>query len=95
MLEKIQEMRDTFCETCHIIAHYFPEKPFHLRGRINYAAMDSIFNAVAQIGSNKKLFDNYSILIKDSDFIHTTTNNTSDVKILHRRFQRAMDILSA
>jgi len=88
-------MENIFSETCDLIANNFPEKPFHLRGRINYAAMDSIFNAVAKIGNNGRLDYNYKSLIKDPDFIETSTINTSDGKTLYIRFMRAIDVLSA
>lgn len=44
----LKQLREVFIQTCEAIANNLPDKPFHLRGRINYAAMDSIFNAVAQ-----------------------------------------------
>lgn len=90
----LAQMEDTFHRTCKLIADKLPEKPFHLRGRINYAAMDSIFNAVACIGDNGRLEENYQKLIKDNEFIETATINTSDGKTLYIRFQRALDILS-
>lgn len=91
---EIQKMRDMFCNVCDILARELPEKPFHLRGRINYAAMDSIFNAVAKIGNNGKLSENYQTLIKDLDFIENATINTSDSKTLYIRFKRAIEVLS-
>ncbi len=91
---EIQNMRDTFCNVCDILARELPQKPFHLRGRINYAAMDSIFNAVANIGNTENLSENYQTLIKDPDFIETATINTSDSKTLYIRFKRAIEVLS-
>lgn len=91
---KLQAMREVFTQTCALMVREFPDKPFHLRGRINYAAMDSIFNAVSEIGENDKLNENYQLLIKDSEFLENATINTSDGKTLYFRFQRAIDILS-
>ncbi|WP_345860622.1 DUF262 domain-containing protein [Shewanella algae] len=91
---ELQKMRDSFCGVCEIIKSELPVKPFHLRGRINYAAMDSIYNAIAEIGNNGRLYRNYQTLIKDPDFVETATANTSDSKTLYIRFRRAIDILS-
>lgn len=90
----LSEMEHSFHRTCETISRRLPEKPFHLRGRINYAAMDSIFNAVSTIGDHERLRDNYNMLIKDRDFIDAATINTSDSKTLSLRFQRALELLS-
>lgn len=93
--ESLNRMADTFVNTCSIIVEHLPEKPFHLRGRINYAAMDSIYNAVAQSTlSNDELKVRYKDLIVDDEFVNTSTINTSDGKTLYLRFQKAIDIMS-
>lgn len=90
----LEQLRTVFSRTCEVIANNLPDKPFHLRGRINYAAMDSIFNAVAQFDIvPEDLEVRYQALIKDEEYIDTATINTSDGKTLHLRFQRALDIL--
>jgi len=93
--KKLDQLRETFTSTCEVIENLLPEKPFHLRGRINYAAMDSIFNAVAeQDGDNDNLKTGYSALIIDPEFVETATINTSDGKTLYLRFQRALNVLA-
>lgn len=91
---KLNEFRGIFTNTCEIIANKLPEKPFHLRGRINYAAMDSIFNAVAELGDTGNLAAKYETLIKDPEYLETATINTSDGKTLYLRFQRTLDVLA-
>lgn len=91
---KLNELRETFKVTCEIIVNQLPEKPFHLRGRINYAAMDSIFNAVAELGDNGNLDPGYKSLLEDAEFLESATINTSDGKTLYLRFQRTLDILA-
>jgi len=91
----LEKLRSVFTETCEIIANFLPEKPFHIRGRINYAAMDSIFNAIAQsTGAPEDLRDKYQSLILDAEYLDTATINTSDGKTLFMRFRRALDILA-
>jgi len=90
----IAQVREVFERTCQLINERLPNKPFHLRGRINYAVMDSIFNALATIEVVPDDIDNrYKILIEDAEFVETATINTSDSKTLHTRFRRALDIL--
>ncbi len=90
----LEQLRTVFSRTCEIIANKLPDKPFHLRGRINYAAMDSIFNAIAQFDIvPEDLKERYQSLIKDEEYIDTATINTSDGKTLYLRFQRALNVL--
>lgn len=89
---KLDEFRSVFEIACERIASYLPEKPFHLRGRVNYAAMDSIFNAIAQLEQvPEDLEARYEALIADPQFIDKSTINTSDGKTLHLRFQLALE----
>ncbi|MEM9400678.1 MAG: DUF262 domain-containing protein [Verrucomicrobiota bacterium] len=93
--EKMGTLRDIFSRTCEIIANELPERPFHLRGRINYAAMDSIFNAIAENGGIDGLSQKYQVLITDPEYIESATINTSDGKTLYLRFQTTLDIFSS
>lgn len=94
-LEKvISELESKFLSACQKIEGHLVDKPFHLRGRINYAALDSIFNAFAVMSEvPKDINERYEKLISDKEFIDTATINTSDDKTLYIRFQRALDIL--
>jgi len=72
------------------------EKPFHLRGRLNYAAMDSVLvGAQAAIKAGvtdfKKRFEK---LISDQDYDLWVTSDTSDERVLTSRFRKAISILS-
>lgn len=90
----LDNLRNVFTQTCETIANNLPEKPFHIRGRINYAAMDSIFNAIAQSEeASENLTEKYKTLVADPEFVDTATINTSDGKTLYIRFQRALDIM--
>lgn len=91
----LDQLKNTFITTCKIIVQRLPEKPFHLRGRINYAAMDSIFNAIAQIGDKDNLSEKYKALTKNTDYFDSSTINTSDGKALYIRFTLALEILAS
>ena len=96
LLHKIDALSEKFLEACNVIKDNLPYKPFHLRGRINYAAMDSIF--VTLMLADKIPCDldaRYKKLIKDPDYLEAATINTSDDSTLHIRFTKAMEILAA
>ena len=91
----LEQLQSKFMETCKIINLQLPSKPFHIRGRVNYAAMDSIFNALASINNYPDdLETRYQTLISDTEFIENATLNTSDSRTLEKRFKRAIEILS-
>jgi len=93
-LQLLARFEQDFTRTCETIASRLPDKPFHLRGRINYAAMDSIYNAVAEMEHTPEDIEiRYKTLVADAEYVDTATINTSDGKTLYIRFQRALDIL--
>jgi hypothetical protein len=72
------------------------EKPFHLFGRLNYAAMDSTLVA-ASIAFSQGVQDfkaRYDALVKEADFVDLVTKDTSDEKILTNRIRKAITSLA-
>jgi uncharacterized protein with ParB-like and HNH nuclease domain len=71
------------------------DKPFHLRGRLNYAVMDSCvvmaYEAVA-IGITD-FAGRFQELVKNEEYIRHATLNTSDEKALLARFEIAHQVL--
>lgn len=93
---KLEQLSEKFLDACRVVKENLPPKPFHLRGRINYAAMDSIFVAVMSLDHvPEDLNSRYDQLIDDEDFINTATINTSDDSTLQARFSKAIEILAA
>lgn len=72
------------------------EKPFHLFGRLNYAAMDSTLVAADKALSNSvtDFKERYATLIGDKEYIEWVTKDTSDEKILTSRIRKALSILA-
>jgi uncharacterized protein with ParB-like and HNH nuclease domain len=72
------------------------EKPFHLRGRLNYAAMDStlVAAAIAFDRDVKNLKERYAVLVTDANYQDWITSDTSDEKILTGRIAKAISILA-
>lgn len=93
--KKLEQISKKFIASCALIESELPDKPFHIRGRINYAAMDSIFSVVMSFDSvPSDLTRRYEALVGDDDFIKSATINTSDDATLHIRFLKAFEILA-
>lgn len=92
----INETKDNFSATCKFALKHLGEKPFHLRGRLNYAAMDSTLLA-SGVALKKGIGDlkvRYDVLLKDAEYIDWCTKDTSDEKILINRVKKAITILA-
>ncbi len=91
----ISQAREVFERIYKVIDEKLKPKPFHLRGKINYAVMDSIFNALATMENiPDDIGGRYEKLIRDDVFFEHSTHNTSDIKSVQKRFERALSILS-
>ncbi|SEU04647.1 GmrSD restriction endonuclease domain-containing protein [Pseudomonas graminis] len=69
-------------------------KPFHIRGPLNYAVIDSIFVALANLPDVQgDLAVRYQALLKDRDFVNAVSVSTSDDKSLQIRIAKAFEYL--
>jgi hypothetical protein len=86
----------TFSDTCNYILESLGEKPFHIRGRLNYAAMDSTYVAasLALKAGIPNLSERYKNLLDDKEFIEWCTKDTSDDKIVAQRIARSIAALA-
>lgn len=87
----IERENSNFIQLCEKIYLSAGEKPFHLRGRLNYAFLDS-FMAVtfahAEVDANalgRALED----LKGDEEYVRLCTYNTSDESVLKARFEKS------
>jgi hypothetical protein len=87
------ETRRVFHSTCKLTLAALGEKPFHLRGRLNLAAMDSVMTMMSFLidenFTNEDLAERYKALREDRDFIAATTQDTSDTSVVKDRFRAA------
>ena len=67
------------------------EKPFHLRGRLNYSALDAIMVAAMTKGTSKDLKARYEKLLSNEEFLSSASYDTSDESVLKSRFALAFD----
>lgn len=85
----VEEQKVAFTDACDLITSALGEKPFHLRGRLNYAVLDSVLTTVIKnpgIGS-EELSTKYNELKDNSEFIDSVSRNTSDESTLINRFR--------
>ena len=92
---KLAQIREDFNETLSHIHSALGERPFHLRGRLNYAVLDSVF-ATLMAGASipeDELGNRYEKLSKDDSYVEACTQDTSDEKVVKRRFTAAQSYL--
>lgn len=82
---------------CNLVVSVLGKKPFHLRGRLNYAVTDSILGVLISLGAEgvSDLAKAYSSLLEDKDYVDACTYNTSDEKQVYMRLLKARAALSA
>ena len=89
--EQFDRFRQAFEQGTELIADRLGGKPFHVRGPINLAAMDStmavILRRVANIPSD--FAGRMAKLLKDKEYRESIYFNTSDVHAVRDRMQRA------
>ena len=93
LAEDIVSVQISFKDTCDFLLETLPEKPFHLRGRINYGALDSIFCAAMHFDKKDPISfsQKYTELVNDKDFMESCTVSTSDSVVLQKRFKIAYE----
>jgi len=80
-----------FKATCNDVIKMLGEKPFHLRGRLNLAVMDSALTMISHV-REKGITDvnvRYKEMLKDSTFLNSVSVSTSDASVVKTRFELA------
>lgn len=93
--KELATIKRKFTRACRYVLSNLGEKPFHIRGRLNYAVMDSTMCSAfeAQKLGIKDFQKRYSSLIKNKKYFESATINTSDEKTLKLRFKLAKRFL--
>lgn len=91
----VEKHRVTFKKSCSFLLQQLGEKPFHLRGRLNYAVMDSTMAITIEryedlVADFKGKFRQ---LLIDEDYVLSVTKSTSDEAVLTTRFLKAKEYL--
>jgi len=85
---------DNFKRSCEYVVDEMGDRPFHLRGRLNYGALDSVMSAVLTDVNTKELKAKFEKLRADSEYDDAITYNTSDEAAVERRIEKALEILA-
>lgn len=89
--------RTEFTKTCNYVFEQLGEKAFHLRGRLNYAVMDSTMSIAFSALQNgiSDLSKRFEKLKRDKTYFEHVTINTSDEKSVKKRFALAVEYLTS
>lgn len=87
-------MVDNFRRSTEYIIKQLGDKPFHLRGRLNYGALDSIMTCALADIAPKDLSKRFKVLLKDEEYDAAITFNTSDEAVVETRLSKALEYLS-
>ena len=88
---QFDQFRQAFEQGIDLVADHLPSKPFHVRGPINLAAMDSTMAvALRRVNDIPSDFSKrMAELLRDDDYRESIFFNTSDVHAVQDRMQRA------
>lgn len=77
------------------VSKELPAKPFHVRGPINLAAMDSVLSTIIKYKNklNSNLGNSYKNLISDQEYRDSIFYNTSDQMVVKNRLEIAKKYL--
>ena len=88
---RVKQFANNFPKAAKIIIEKLGEKPFHIRGPLNSAALDSIFCSIIDNLEQipEEIDQRYKNLLADKEFLESTSYSTSDEAILKKRFELA------
>jgi len=92
---RVKHFANNFPTAAKVIVDNLGGKPFHIRGPLNSAALDSIFCTILDNLEQlpKNLEQKYKDLLADNNFMEATSYSTSDEKVLKKRFELAESYL--
>lgn len=96
MTPKVVEFANTFPKVTKLIVDHLGERPFHIRGPLNVAAMDSVLSVL--IENYKKvpksgLKEKMDRLVESRDFQAWTRPGSSDAKVLQDRIALVRQVM--
>lgn len=95
-IEQVMRVEQRFSKACSQIRTQLGEKPFHLRQRLNLAALDAVMACSVELVDSLKpdILSAYQELQGNEKFIETVTHSTSDASVVQQRFQLARSALT-
>ena len=86
---QIQQLEHDFTEACRVVRRELGDRPFHLRQRLNLAALDAVMACAVEFAepTATNISAAYQNLRSEPDFMETVTYNTSDTAVVHHRLE--------
>lgn len=93
--DKVKKFVTRFSKVTAHVVEQLGETPFHLRGPLNSSALDAVLCILIDNANSipKDLANRYRELLKNKEFRQATYYGTSDVAVLHSRFNEARKYL--
>lgn len=88
-----EDLQQRFATACANIHEQLGEKPFNLRGRLNYGLLDSVLTTELISGPIEDLKPRLDLLLANEDYVKAITINTSDTIEVQTRLRLAGEIL--
>jgi hypothetical protein len=88
--EDFSTLEESFAETTSFLVDQLGEKPFHLRGRLNYGAMDSLITTLLKGFRPENLGHRFAKLLENERYNSAITFNTSDESEVETRLELAL-----
>ena len=94
--DHLKQIEQRFSAACSLIKAKLGEKPFHLRQRLNLAALDAVMVCSVELADLLKpdLKSAHQELINNPRYIEAVTRSTSDVSAIKERFELARSALT-
>ena len=92
--EKYLPALKDFAASAEFVLANLGEKPFHLRGRLNFSLLDAVLVSVMRNKKPKDFKKKFESLLQDPDFEASFTYNTSDESVLKFRIAKALKSLA-
>lgn len=90
---QIADLAARFVAACKKIKDNLGERPFHVRGRLNYGALDSIISALMSNPDKTLSKAAYEILLENESYTDAIFFNTSDAEEVRRRIEFVAEAL--
>lgn len=91
--DNFNRMINNFSEKSEYIIKHLGERPFHIRGRLNYGALDSVMACVLQGITPEDLKPRFLSMLSDPDYSDYISYNTSDDAVVANRLVKAHEYL--
>lgn len=88
-----EEVFRCFSAACNLIIQELGERPFHLKGRLNFSALDAVMVAVMRNATVSNLAEKFKDLLAAETFMDDVSYNTSDEAVLKRRMKLANELI--